>query len=94
MRFPILVLTWYSTMTSLRSSARSHTAILSASSTCSAVSECSDRICNLSLMPSRALRPFNERPYAVDGEHALEQGFPPSELIRIPGGIRIFSESI
>ena len=51
------VLTWYSTMASLRSSARSHTVIVCPSfSACPPVLERSNRLCSLSLIPSRALR--------------------------------------
>jgi hypothetical protein len=68
-RFPMYLPTWYSTMASLRSSARSHTAAMSPSfSTPSTVAGRSDRSCNLFSISSRALRSV-QRGYlfAVDG---------------------------
>ena len=83
------MLTWYSTMASLKSSARSLAAITSPSlSVRSAEVEGFDRLRNLSLILSRALRILQHgQQFIADWEHQLEQGFPPPELIGIPRGV-------
>jgi hypothetical protein len=72
--FSVSVLTWYSMMASLRSSARLDTAIVSPSSSlCPVVLRRSDMRCSLSLIPSRALMSGQRgQSLAADGGYTLK----------------------